>query len=140
MAGELVASFGDGGTLDLPLRPFSVFTQHDGRFIVTRNNSAATGPYIERFLPDGTPDASFNSELLGQIQARIGWMEKVTMDAADRLLISSGAGLARVTPGGRLDKSFGKTGRARSRSSTAARSSRPARSTAAMTTSGSTTT
>ena len=110
MAGELVASFGDGGTLDLPLRPFSVFTQHDGRFIVTRNNSAATGPYIERFLPDGTPDASFNSELLGQIQARIGWMEKVTMDAADRLLISSGAGLARVTAGGRLDKTFGKNG------------------------------
>jgi hypothetical protein len=111
MAGDLVSSFGAGGTVALTQNPTHVFTQRDGRIVVVRDGDNGATPSIRRFLPDGTPDASFPADaLLEQLTARLDDIGKFAMDDADRLLVGGANKLARVTPGGRIDPTFGKRG------------------------------
>src|SRR5215204_2783584 len=111
MAGDPVASFGGDGTVALTENPSHAFTQSDGRIVVVRDGDNGATPSVRRFLPDGTLDASFPAPaLLEQLEARLGDIGKFSMDAADRLLVGGAGKLARVTPGGRIDPTFGKRG------------------------------
>lgn len=120
LAGELVASFGDDGTVALAQEPTHVFNLSDGGILVADLDNGAT-PSLGRFLPDGTVDPRFaGAAVLETIGARVGPILKLTVDSADRLLVWGGGigatpetsvqALARFTAGGRIDRSFGKRG------------------------------
>jgi hypothetical protein len=117
LAGQLVASFGDAGTTALPRVPTQVFNLTDGNILVAAIGGSAA-PSLARVTADGAADASFpSSTLLQTLAARIGTIRKLAIDSQNRLL-AWGAGigaapvpaLARVTPGGRIDRTFGKRG------------------------------
>ena len=112
MAGDLVSSFGGGdGSVPLSQNPSHAFTQNDGRIIVARIAFGGDLTDLRRFLPDGSADDSFDGDTLMQaLDARVGTVTSVTMDDAGRLLFASDTALARVTQGGRIDRTFGKRG------------------------------
>jgi uncharacterized delta-60 repeat protein len=112
------ATFGDGGSIqpdfggeeshlsDIALQP-------DGRVVVTgiRGDDAVV---VARYLPDGSPDASFGSRgVVTLASAEPAGLELAIQPDGGLLVATSGRGallIARLSPDGKLDESFGQGG------------------------------
>jgi uncharacterized delta-60 repeat protein len=114
--GKLIYDVADNG------RPDAVAIDSQGRILVAGNVNppgADTGDFaVARFLPSGIPDASFSGD--GFLAIPVGVLnsandgQAVTVDSADRVYVGGGSGgangdwtVARVTPAGGLDGSYG---------------------------------
>lgn len=121
-------SFGDGGRLEIPF--YDVAVTPDGKLLVAAADSTAndsnSDAQVSRLLPDGSPDPSFGQGGVARVDlgGRYDGAQAVAAGARGRVLIggakqttASSRGLsdavpalARLLPGGGVDRSFGAGG------------------------------
>jgi uncharacterized delta-60 repeat protein len=117
--GTPVASFGSGGTVGLPrgLVPHAVALQPDGKALVFGETRPHGGLVLVRFDPDGGRDRSFGTD--GEVTLRSPGgsqmrARSLALAAGGRILLAGPAGthfaVARLLPGGKLDRRFGTRG------------------------------
>lgn len=119
--GSLDESFGSDGMLTLEHSYRGIFTvQADDKVLIA--DYAFFGFRLFRFLPDGEPDLSFgNSGLVNYEQEfQDTWIYAIAVQPDGKILLGGGAGfsieqssrffVARLTPSGDLDPSFGQNG------------------------------
>ena len=131
--GEYDMSFGwDGHAPTIPPSKASLFVRPEGRILVAGVLDQGGPVVVERFLPNGDLDSSFGAD--GSVEVdpwRLDRSEEdfsyysgdAALDRRGRIVVAvarsaglenSFLGLVRLTPRGRLDRSFGKGGGVRS--------------------------
>lgn len=124
--GTLDPSFGEFGFVDLPSSgSFSspeqwagIAVQTDGRIVITANAANGAGGWlVRRYMPDGSPDASFGTAGETYLFPAAGFYDAgpvVTLQDDGKIVLSGRrnghAALARLDPDGLLDSSFGTGG------------------------------
>jgi uncharacterized delta-60 repeat protein len=129
LGGSLDRSFGDGGTIHMELEDVAV--QPDGKILVATSGNRGGGSgggvaRVTRLLPDGRPDPSFGVD--GNADVDFGRTEDqgeavavqadgdillagIRIDEVDELSeFGASIAVARFTPDGQLDTSFGEGG------------------------------
>jgi uncharacterized delta-60 repeat protein len=125
--GTLDRSFGDGGSASGPagivgIGAPSLAVRRDGKIVLVASDdftAEVTGASIHathflRFNADGSPDASFGNN--GQLVLKFGETEfdaserGLALDGQDRMLLIGKDYVARYTPDGKLDRTFGLNG------------------------------
>lgn len=119
--GTLDTSFdGDGIVLETSLGTGfydAALVQPDGKLLVAGSTSAAPGQWIlRRYEVDGTPDATFNANILPDLPA-VGVARSIAIDPKGRILVGGSAGsgtaqlgILRLNASGKADQSFGTSG------------------------------
>ena len=124
-AGRLDRSFGRGGVVETEFgqtyaRAMDGVMHLDGRIVAAGFWDDAAGGALARYLPDGRPDAAFGTE--GRVRGIEPVFQAVAIQRDGKVLVagwSRGAGrdpdntdavVARYTPRGALDRSFGDRG------------------------------
>jgi uncharacterized delta-60 repeat protein len=116
--GSLDPSFGTGGSIDLDFRsgaPFflTVAVAPDGRIVVASTPQSSPDVQVRRYLPNGTPDASFGAN--GQtavIPPHPHFYSTLAVQPDGRIVIvtdggGSGLQIARLSSDGTVDPGFG---------------------------------
>jgi uncharacterized delta-60 repeat protein len=104
--GTLDPDFNSGGIINLPYQTVGtgwadLAVLADGKIIACANRT------LWRWYPDGSPDTSFNGT---GVTALPGQAFDLTLDDSGRILVGMLSGLARFSPNGSLDLSFGQSG------------------------------
>ncbi len=125
--GQLDPSFGSGGLasldlLDNPINVRSVSLDSGGRILIAGRSCALSSicsALIARFLPDGSPDSSFDLDgvlITDLVPSSFNSLADVEEDPAGRLVVTGTAGadrsfaVARYLDDGKPDRAFGNAG------------------------------
>ncbi|MGH8554377.1 MAG: hypothetical protein ACREUD_02210, partial [Gammaproteobacteria bacterium] len=125
--GQLDPSFGSGGLasldlLDNPINVRSVSLDSGGRILIAGRSCALSSicsALIARFLPDGSPDSSFDLDgvlITDLVPSSFNSLADVEEDPAGRLVVTGNAGadrsfaVARYLDDGKPDRAFGNAG------------------------------
>jgi uncharacterized delta-60 repeat protein len=109
------ASFGNGGAIqpDAVTRLSDIVLQPDGGLIVVgaRDSSTSSGVIVvARHLANGSPDPAFGSNGITELPVDTPYPRPAVAVQGAELVVTHGLEIARLSPEGRLDNSFGAGG------------------------------
>jgi uncharacterized delta-60 repeat protein len=120
--GTVDPSFGAGGSRQLEFGAGYVFAlgvavAPDGRILVTATPQSSQASYVRRYLPDGSPDATFGTGgEVAVVPERPPFYSALAVQPDGKVVLAmDGAGvqIARLSSDGTLDSDFGSGGAAR---------------------------
>jgi uncharacterized delta-60 repeat protein len=118
--GSLMTSFGDGGRVETPVSSggdvADAVATSPGARVVAAGTAGREAFAVVRYLPDGSLDPSFGRGGVVRGAWRSAWFRAVAIGSDGSIVVGGdrdifATALARFTPHGRLDPSFGGDGR-----------------------------